>query len=60
MRIPEYQEIINKYNIDVPLVSFMPLTSIRSQKHIDQILDGSSLLITDAGTPSISIQAFNS
>ena len=60
MRIPEYQRVLTKYNIDVPLVSFHAFNEHKTvQKHIDQLLDGKVVsLITDAKKPSISDPGF--
>ena len=54
------KKLLNKYNIEVHLVSFHSFNEHKTvQKHIDQILDGKVVsLISDAGTPSISDPGF--
>ena len=54
------KKLLNKYNIEVQLVSFHSFNEHKTvQKHIDQILDGKVVsLISDAGTPSISDPGF--
>ena len=54
------KKLLNKYNIEVKLVSFHSFNEHKTvQKHIDQILDGKVVsLISDAGTPSISDPGF--
>ena len=54
------KKLLNKYNIEVQLVSFHSFNEHKTvQKHIDQILDGKVIsLISDAGTPSISDPGF--
>ena len=54
------KKLLNKYNIEVQLVSFHSFNEHKTvQKHINQILDGKVLsLISDAGTPSISDPGF--
>lgn len=54
------KKLLNKYNIDVQLVSFHSFNEHKTvQKHINQILDGKVVsLISDAGTPSISDPGF--
>ena len=54
------KKLLNKYNIDVQLVSFHSYNEHKTvQQHIDQILDGKIVsLISDAGTPSISDPGF--
>ena len=54
------KKLLNKYNIDVQLVSFHSFNEHKTvQKHINQILDGRVVsLISDAGTPSISDPGF--
>ena len=54
------KKLLNKYNIEVQLVSFHSFNEHKTvQKHINQILDGKAIsLISDAGTPSISDPGF--
>ena len=54
------KKLLNKYNIEVQLVSFHSFNEHKTvQKHINQILDGKVVsLISDAGTPSISDPGF--
>ena len=54
------KKLLNKYNIEVQLVSFHSFNEHKTvQKHINQILDGKAVsLISDAGTPSISDPGF--
>ena len=54
------KKLLNKYNIEVQLVSFHSFNEHKTvQKHINQILDGKLVsLISDAGTPSISDPGF--
>ena len=54
------KKLLNKYNIEVQLVSFHSFNEHKTvQKHINQILDGRVVsLISDAGTPSISDPGF--
>ena len=54
------KKLLNKYNIEVQLVSFHSFNEHKTvQNHIDQILDGKVVsLISDAGTPSISDPGF--
>ena len=54
------KKLLNKYNIEVRLVSFHSFNEHKTvQKHINQILDGKVVsLISDAGTPSISDPGF--
>jgi len=54
------KKLLNKYNIEVQLVSFHSFNEHKTvQKHINQILDGKTVsLISDAGTPSISDPGF--
>ena len=54
------KKLLNKYNIEVQLVSFHSYNEHKTvQKHINQILDGKAVsLISDAGTPSISDPGF--
>jgi 16S rRNA (cytidine1402-2'-O)-methyltransferase len=54
------QKLLNKYNIEVQLISFHSFNEHKTvQKHINQILDGKAVsLISDAGTPSISDPGF--
>tara|TARA_Y100001970_G_scaffold253199_1_gene327703 strand:- start:252 stop:935 length:684 start_codon:yes stop_codon:yes gene_type:complete len=54
------KKLLNKYNIEVQLVSFHSFNEHKTvQIHIDQILDGKVVsLISDAGTPSISDPGF--
>ena len=54
------KKLLNKYNIEVQLVSFHSFNEHNTvQKHINQILDGKVVsLISDAGTPSISDPGF--
>lgn len=54
------KKLLNKYNIEVKLVSFHSFNEHKTvQQHIDQILDGKVVsLISDAGTPSISDPGF--
>ena len=54
------KKLLNKYNIEVKLVSFHSFNEHKTvQKHINQILDGKVVsLISDAGTPSISDPGF--
>ena len=54
------KKLLNKYNIEVQLVSFHSFNEHKTvQKHINKILDGKVVsLISDAGTPSISDPGF--
>ena len=54
------KKLLNKYNIEVQLVSFHSFNEHKTvQKHINQILNGKAVsLISDAGTPSISDPGF--
>ncbi len=54
------KKLLNKYNIEVQLVSFHSFNEHKTvQKHINQILAGKAVsLISDAGTPSISDPGF--